>query len=168
MNKPIFNGQYTISDSGEVFSNRLNRYLKGGCYPNGYEFVGLVVNGETHNFMRHRLVAEAFIPNPNNLPYVNHLDGDKKNNHVNNLEWCTPKENVRHAIQTGLVDTVCKIQRTVLVEDTETRETKQFNTIKECCNFFGFTKCWLGNYQRKHGNPCEYGKYRICTAERGA
>lgn len=166
MRKAIFDGSYEVSDSGEVFSKHRNRFLIGGTYPNGYEFVGLTVNGETKNFMRHRLVARAFIPNPENLPYVNHIDGNKKNNRVENLEWCTPVENVRHAIKTGLVDRVCKIERQVIVRDLITGQRCVFETIKDCSEFFGFTKCWLGNYQKKNGNPCRYKNHEITVLGR--
>ena len=161
MEKTIFDGSYTVSESGEVFSNYHHRFLKGGVYPNGYEFVGLTLNGKTRNYMRHRLVAIAFIPNPNNLPYVNHIDGNKRNNRVENLEWCTPVGNVQHAIRTGLIDKVCKVEREVMVRHTKSGRLMRFDTMKDCCEFFGYTKCWLGNYQRKHGNPCRYKYYEI-------
>ena len=64
----------------------------------GYYSVG--IHRKTH--MVHRLVAKAYIPNPENKPYVNHIDGNKLNNHVDNLEWCTVQENNQHARETGL------------------------------------------------------------------
>lgn len=68
----------------------------------GYICVGLWEGGKCKQRMLHRLVAEAFLPNLNNLPFVNHIDGNKRNNIVSNLEWCTAKENAQHAIRTGL------------------------------------------------------------------
>lgn len=69
----------------------------------GYPRVKLLLdNGVKHIFV-HRAVAEAFIPNPYNKPQVNHKDGNKKNPNVDNLEWCTPKENMHHASVTGLL-----------------------------------------------------------------
>lgn len=68
----------------------------------GYNQVALYKNKKIKTFSIHRLVAETFIPNPNNYLEVNHIDGDKTNNHVENLEWVTRKENITHAITTGL------------------------------------------------------------------
>ena len=64
--------------------------------------VNLTKDGHFKGFMVHRLVAKAFVHNPDNKPHVNHKDGNPLNNHYANLEWCTQKENVRHAIETGL------------------------------------------------------------------
>lgn len=69
--------------------------------PLGYHLVCLTVNGKNKNFFVHRLVATAFIPNPDNKPHVNHLNG-KDDNTPESLEWCTPLENIQHAWRTGL------------------------------------------------------------------
>ena len=68
----------------------------------GYRRVTLFVLGNRRRFLVHRLVALAWIPNPNALPFVNHKDGDKGNNRPSNLEWCTQGDNERHAWRTGL------------------------------------------------------------------
>jgi len=80
----------------------------------------------------HRLVAQAFIPNPNNLPQVNHIDGNPQNNEINNLEWCSPKENVRHAIKTGLRKLKIPLNKHKYICD----EYKKGKTINEIANEF--------------------------------
>ena len=69
-----------------------------------YWRVGVQINNKQKLLAVHRLVAKAFIPNPNNLPQINHIDGNKNNNHVSNLEWCDGSYNMKHAFRTGLND----------------------------------------------------------------
>lgn len=79
------------------------KILKGSNYGNNYRFIMLCKNGTTKAEMIHRIVATAFIPNIGNKPQVNHIDGNKQNNRVDNLEWVTRSENMIHAAQIGLV-----------------------------------------------------------------
>jgi hypothetical protein len=69
----------------------------------GYLQVRFTINGKTYRKYIHRMVAEAFIPNPHGYSEVNHIDGDKSNNHVSNLEWCSRSYNIKHALKKGLL-----------------------------------------------------------------
>ena len=102
---------YTIDNYGNVFSKRKNKYLKQSINKNGYCKVALQKDKYKKIYSVHRLVAQTFLENPNNLPQVNHIDGDKKNNNENNLEWCTAKHNMNEAVRIGLFDRCKKIQR---------------------------------------------------------
>ena len=91
---------YFVNESGELFSKKQNSLKK--LNPsidnnNGYIKTSLIVDGVYHNVRLHRLVAETFIPNPENKPMVNHKNGDKTDNRVENLEWVTAAENIEHA-----------------------------------------------------------------------
>ena len=88
-----YEGRYRISTNGNVFSLIYNKMLSPFNCGYGYLNVGLRNNGKTKLFRIHRLVAEAFIKNPNSYPEVNHIDEDKRNNRVDNLEWCNRKYN---------------------------------------------------------------------------
>ena len=90
-----YEGLYQISTMGRVKSLRRNIILRQGI-TNGYERVVLSTNNIPKGYSIHRLVANAFIPNPDNLPQVNHKDENKANNRVDNLEWCTQKYNVNY------------------------------------------------------------------------
>ena len=100
--KPIqgYEGIYWIDNLGNIYNSR--KQLKTYFTKTNYECIKLVKDGVRHNHSIHRLVAETFIPNPYNKPEVNHIDGNKSNNSIDNLEWVTPSENKLHALSTGL------------------------------------------------------------------
>ena len=87
---------YEVRPNGEVVNTKTGRVLKPSKDKKGYLMVTLCNNGCCKTYTVHRLVAEAFIPNPYNLPQVNHKDEDKSNNHVENLEWCTAEYNLNY------------------------------------------------------------------------
>lgn len=93
-----YEGLYEVSDKGRVKSIGYckERILSPGKHPNGYLQVELYKNGERKMCKVHRLVAQTFIPNPDNLTQVNHKDENKENNSVQNLEWCDSKYNINY------------------------------------------------------------------------
>jgi len=96
-----FSGLYFVTEDGRIWYAASKRFAVLGRKANGYFHVGLLRDGKRKNFYVHRLVAETFLPNPKGLPEVNHLDGNKLNNHVENLEWCTSSHNIQHAYTIG-------------------------------------------------------------------
>lgn len=94
---------YTINNEGVVVNTQTGRVLKTDLNSSGYKRVTLWSKEQKRvRFLVHRLVASHFTPNPENQPFVNHIDGNKLNNHHTNLEWCSCKDNTLHAFNTGL------------------------------------------------------------------
>ena len=161
---------YQVSNFGNVRS--LDKYInsKSGskCFRKGKLMKLLIGNDKyyktiylQHNKVRklfsvHRLVAKTFIKNPENKPFVNHKDGVKYNNFSSNLEWCTRKENVEHAIKTGLLNQkgekhscakftnlqVIEIKRLLSSGIKQVEIAKKFNVSKQVINCIKKEKSW--------------------------
>lgn len=157
-----YEGLYAVSDRGRVKSLSSGKVLKPGVDSHGYAFVGIHKNGKSKQCRIHRLVADAFIPNPENLPYINHISEDKRDNNVSNLEWVTASQNIRHSIH----QQSCKINQLTFdgqfvkqwnsSHEVE-RELKFPNTyIIQCCK--GRRKMAY-NYRWEYADPSQQKKY---------
>jgi len=94
---------YLVSYNGDVFKRKDSELIpiSKSNHNRGYLFVNIRSEGKQFQFLVHRIVAKEFIENPNGFNEVNHIDGNKKNNHISNLEWCSHLFNVRHSIEIG-------------------------------------------------------------------
>lgn len=162
-----YEGLYQVSNLGRVKSlsrvtsqNKIlpEIILKPQIHGRGYFAVGLYKNGKITNNYIHRLVASTFIINQNNSLQVNHIDGDKSNNYVENLEWVSNSDNNLHAIKNKL-----KFARKIIVEKDGT--IMEFNSAQECSKYFGFNRCWLKNNRIRKGNNFTYKNYKITIKE---
>lgn len=117
-----YEGKYKVSSFGNIFSLKSNRLLSPHTNKRGYVYIVFGDNGKEKGFRVHRLVAEAFIPNPENKPHVNHIDHVKNNNNVNNLEWCTVKENIQASVLAGKNGHKGEKNATAILSDQTVRE----------------------------------------------
>ena len=129
---PGYEGLYAISDHGRVWSCRKHRFKLPSVQNNGYYLVFLVKDGYRKAELVHRLVAKAFLENPNLLAEVNHKDGDKQNNTVSNLEWCSRSDNLRH--RSRVLGQRGNAKRVVCVE-----RCLSFDAIKDAAEWAGVT-----------------------------
>jgi hypothetical protein len=145
-----YEGLYEISSIGNV--KRGDRYLKPRFSHNGYYRIGLCKNSKQKWFQVHRLVAEAFIENPENKNQVNHKDGNKINNDINNLEWMTNSENIKHAYDVlGFINPLKKkVKLTkgdeVLYFDSGMEAAKHFGLSKDAFHSCRHSKCKMKGY----------------------
>jgi|GEM_PF-682559 len=150
---------YVVSKNGDIVilpykdknkHNRKIRVKKTGSDLDGYEIVPLVNEKGTKTFSVHRLVAQAFLPNPENKETVNHIDGDKTNNSVTNLEWATRGEQMSHAYDLGLkksnnimvTSSNIKNCKPIKVYVKETNEIIYFLSARDCSRHFGYSDRW--------------------------
>ena len=156
-----YEGLYQVSDLGHVRSLRNGkvRILKPGRNRSGHLIVGLCRNRKLRNFSLHRLVAKAFIPNPLNLPVINHRDENPANNVVDNLEWCTQKYNVNYG--TCGAKKAAKLSKVVLQYDKSGNFVREWPSTMEVQRQKGFASsyisaCCLGKLKSAYGFIWKY------------
>jgi hypothetical protein len=143
-----YEGVYEVSEYGDIKRISKSKILKPQIVK-GYHKLSLCQKSITKQHSVHRLVALAFIPNPLNKEQVNHIDGNKLNNHVSNLEWATPKENTNHAWDNGLIKTRIKQKQSASKTMIEYNQKQTidlttgvvFDSLKQACQSTNF------NYQ---------------------
>lgn len=126
---------YWVSDLGRIRNVAAKRFLKGAVNSEGYLWVTLRHRGKDVSKAIHRLVAEYFIPNPDNLPEVNHIKGIKTDNRAGELEWCTKEHNLNHALKIGLRKQYRGGKINACKKITDTVSGQEFNSIKEAARF---------------------------------
>lgn len=151
--------KYSINEKGEVKSSISGKILKPRTAGKGYLCYNLYGENGPSNKYIHRLVAKAFLPNPNNLPFVDHIDGDKQNNHLSNLRWTTNYQNLkyygfdklkRHSIE-GVGVGVMAVNGDV---------TLKFETKSDLLRHFGYK---TNQTRVKIGEPYSHGKLKGFT-----
>lgn len=175
---PSYEGLYQISNYGNInrtykltkmpkggYREEKEKYLKFNIDKDGYFRVALTKNKKRKDYYVHRLVATTFIKNLENKKFVNHIDGNKQNNQIDNLEWCTTKENVYHAIHVLNKRKVKVDKYTLDNKFLETyksiKEAGEFNNIKEqhiwrCCKGIRQT---AGGFIWKYNNPTDKANF---------
>ena len=125
---------YLITEEGDVYSRKFGKLKKRKqqTTDKGYKTIVLWNNGKIKNYRVNRLVAETYIPNPDNLPEVNHKDEDKTNNNVANLEWSTHADNVQHSLA-----------RSYIVENVSTGERQTIFNLRAFCRQLGLNRSCL-------------------------
>lgn len=156
-----FEKSYEISSLGNLRNIRNGKLLKGQGVRSGYIVNILCEKQRKKTVRRHRLVAEAFIPNPEKKPEVNHINGDKLDNRVENLEWATHRENTDHAWLTGLTKLPAPTER-VVSQYYDGRWLATYRSIKIASQISGaddscILQCCKGNRASAGGYEWKYG-----------
>jgi hypothetical protein len=135
---------YSVTKEGTVINNKTNRELKPINGSDGYYYVGLSNKSKVKRFAIHRIVASAFLSNDENKREVNHINGIKTDNRLENIEWVTPSENMKHAYKFGLKIANRKTINNKFVLDTETGIF--YNSAREASRLLGINENTLRGY----------------------
>ncbi|MCM3488805.1 NUMOD4 motif-containing HNH endonuclease [Alkalihalophilus marmarensis] len=156
---PGYEGIYEASNTGKIRTCRdktthsvrhgirkwEQRELKQKVSKDDCHRVCLWKEKKDKTWLVHRLVALTFLRKPNGKDYINHIDGDRHNNHVSNLEWCDHRENNNHAFDNGLMTS----NQEIILMDKENAETHYFRSMAKASEFLGYKKTFLSAFLKK-------------------
>ena len=155
---------YEVSNLGRIKSIKTNKILHN-CLHNKYLVVCLCKNGCRKSYRVHRLVAEAFLENPENLPYINHKDEIKTNNNVVNLEWCDAKYNVNYgtAIQRRIQKQINSPLRSKSIRclDLKTKKNSFYPSIREAARQLGLNQSSTGRAMKYNREGIYLKRYKF-------
>lgn len=172
-----YEGLYRVSNLGRIYSIRTNKYLRLNKHKCGYLKTILFKDGKSKTFLVHRLVASNFIENPSQYREVNHIDGDKTNNVVTNLEWCTVSENTKHAYNNNLsgfrdmvLENLRKINESTMYRKIifkKGNELLEFSSISKAADILGLKRDNITRAIRKKQKVSGYEVfgYKIANEE---
>ena len=142
-------GLYEINKNGEVRNAKNKNTIVGDINNCGYYRVSLYNQGQSKRYFRHRLVAEQFLDKPEGKDFVNHIDGDKSNNSLENLEWVSQSENEKHAFENGLKQ---KTNKPFIIEFVN-GDIKEYENQYVCAKEIGCSQSSVKNWLNGQRNP---------------
>ena len=146
---------YSMNEVSAVFSHKSNKWLKPKIDRYGYKVYGLSIDGNMHTVTAHRLVAKTYIPNPDNLPCVNHKNENKLDNGIENLEWCTVKYNDNHGTRNERMADTKKTLPVIQILPNGLK--RMFPCVKDASRATGINRCQISRVCRGLSNTA--GKY---------
>lgn len=137
-----YEGLYLISQNGDIYSLITNKIMSSHYLPNGYKQLRLTKDKVHKHKLVHRLLAEAFIPNPENKPCIDHIDGNSRNNSISNLRWCTVKENSNNPITKGRNQSLRRPWPKMSEDAIRKRSTKNHKPVVQLSRDEKYIKTW--------------------------
>lgn len=153
--------EYSVDDLGNVYSKSGN-ILKSSINHRGYLMINLMINGKRKGLAVHKAVLNSFIEPPFKNAQVNHIDGNKQNNCLSNLEWCSPKENTQHSLYI-LNNILLRGRNIIAIHDSGW--IKEFRSLRECAKFLKCSPGAVSAVIRGHKKKCKGCTFKWADGE---
>lgn len=159
--------EYSVDDLGNVYSKK-GKILKSALTSKGYCNVSLRIDGKQKTMAVHKVILKSFVPQPSEKHQVNHKDGNKQNNALSNLEWCTPKENIRHSLY--VLNNIDKAHnhyqgKKAIIAIHASGWSKKFRSMSECARYLGCDRASVYKAISGINNSCKNCTFKWADGE---